>query len=108
MQLTTTSSIEGRTIRSYCGIVSGEAILGAEYFRGTLWFPWQYRWVLKLDSLVERRLPRVRELALATLTIRAKELGADAVIGLNFQYQMMSPRHGLLLVCASGTAVVLS
>jgi uncharacterized protein YbjQ (UPF0145 family) len=107
MQMTTTSSIEGRTIRSCCGIVSGEAILGAEYFSDTF-FPWQYRrWIYRLDFFAGRQLPRVRELALATLTLRAKELGADAVIGLNFQYQMLSPRHGLLLVCASGTAVIL-
>ena len=104
MHLTTTPSIEGRRIMRYCGIVAGEAVLGANVFRDMF---------AGLRDLVggraggyEKELRKARQYALDALAEQAEELDANAVIGIDIDYEVLGEKNGMLMVTASGTAVV--
>jgi uncharacterized protein YbjQ (UPF0145 family) len=103
MIITTTNTIEGRKIVDYRGIVVGEAIMGANIVRD---FFAQITDVVggRSDSY-ESKLREAREVALSELQERAAELGADAVVGVDLDYEVVG--DSMLMVSASGTAVVL-
>lgn len=104
MQLTTTPNIEGKRVTKYCGVIAGEAILGANLFKDL--FAGIRDLVGGRSGTYERELQRAREIALEELTQRAVDLGANAVIGIDIDYEIMGKENGMLMVSASGTAVV--
>jgi uncharacterized protein YbjQ (UPF0145 family) len=104
MIVTTTPHIEGRTITQYCGIVAGEAILGANMFKDM--FAGIRDLVGGRSATYERELQKAREIALKELQERAADLGANAVVGVDLDYEVLGQGNGMLMVSASGTAVV--
>jgi uncharacterized protein YbjQ (UPF0145 family) len=104
MQVTTTPSIEGRRITKYCGIVAGEAILGANVFKDV--FAGIRDLVGGRSATYERELQRARDIALAEMQAKAAEMGANAVVGVDLDYEVLGQGNGMLMVSASGTAVV--
>lgn len=106
MIVTTTPSVEGRTITRYCGVVAGEAILGANFFKDL--FAGIRDIVGGRSGTYERELQKAREIALRELQERAAELGANAVVGVDLDYEVMGQNNGMLMVSASGTAVVIA
>jgi uncharacterized protein YbjQ (UPF0145 family) len=105
MQMTTTPTIEGHRIVRYCGIVAGEAILGANLFKDL--FAGLRDLVGGRSATYERELQRAREIALEELAQRAGELGANAVVGIDIDYEVLGTNNGMLMVSASGTAVAI-
>jgi uncharacterized protein YbjQ (UPF0145 family) len=104
MIVTTTQSIEGKHVVRYLGIVTGEAILGANIFRDL--FAGIRDIVGGRSAAYEKELQRARNIALEELEERATELGANAVIGVDLDYEVLGGGNGMLMVSASGTAVV--
>ena len=102
MIVTTTPSIDGRTISAYKGIVVGEAILGANVFRDL--FASITDIVGGRSGAYEQELGKARNVALSELEDRAAALGADAVVGVDLDYEVV---NNMLMVSASGTAVTL-
>lgn len=105
MIVTTTQSITGKTIREYKGIVAGEAILGANVFRDM--FAGLRDIVGGRSGAYEKELRKGREIALQELEQAARELGADAVVGVDLDYEILGEKNSMLMVSASGTAVVI-
>ncbi|MCI0589452.1 MAG: heavy metal-binding domain-containing protein [Planctomycetes bacterium] len=105
MIVTTTPSVEGKTISQYRGIVTGEAILGANLFKD--FFAGIRDLVGGRSAAYEKVLSDARKVALDELTERASELGANAVVGVDLDYEVLGQANGMLMVSASGTAVVL-
>jgi uncharacterized protein YbjQ (UPF0145 family) len=103
MLLTTTSSIEGKTITQYCGIVAGEAILGANVFKDL--FAGLRDIVGGRSGMYEAELSKAREIALKELEEKAESLGANAIIGIDLDYEVIGQGGSMLMVAASGTAV---
>src|SRR5262249_20197185 len=106
MLLTTTSTLQDRRIDEYKGGVSGEAILGANAFRDM---------VAGIRDIVggrsaayERELQRAKDLAMSEMAERARETGANAVIGIDLDYETVGQNGSMLMVTASGTAVVVA
>jgi uncharacterized protein YbjQ (UPF0145 family) len=104
MDVTTTPSIEGKRITRYCGIVTGEAILGANLFKDL--FAGIRDLVGGRSATYERELQKAREIALRELEERAAQVGANAVVGVDLDYEVLGQSNGMLMVSASGTAVV--
>ena len=102
MIVTTTPSIEGRRIARYHGIVTGEAILGANVFRDL--FAQVRDIVGGRAGAYERELGRAREVALQEMEAKAAQMGAEAVVGVDLDYEVI---NNMLMVTASGTAVSL-
>ncbi|MCX7933054.1 MAG: heavy metal-binding domain-containing protein [Rhodovarius sp.] len=103
MIFTTTSRIEGREIETYLGVVFGDAVLGVNIFKDLLG---GLRDLIGGRSATwERELGRARDAALANLTEQARALGADAVVGLDLDYEVLGGSNGMLMVSARGTAV---
>lgn len=105
MLLTTTPSVEGKNITRYCGVVAGEAILGANLFKDL--FAGIRDLVGGRSATYERELQKAREIALQELQGRASELGANAVVGIDLDYEVIGQNGSMLMVSASGTAVVI-
>ena len=103
MLMTTTPGIEGKRITRYCGIVAGEAILGANIFKDL--FAGFRDMVGGRSATYEKELQTAREIAMAELGQRAKELDANAVVGIDLDYEVLGQGNGMLMVTASGTAV---
>jgi len=101
---TTTPSIEGKRIVDYRGIVTGEAILGANLFKD--FFAGIRDLVGGRSATYERELQRARDIALDEMEDRAIELGANAVVGVDLDYEVLGQSNGMLMVSVSGTAVV--
>ena len=104
MQVTTTPSIEGRKIVKYCGVIAGEAILGANVFKDLLASVRDI--VGGRSATYEKELQRAREIALSELQERAGQVGANAVVGVDLDYEVLGQGNSMLMVSASGTAVV--
>ncbi|HEX6573126.1 MAG TPA: heavy metal-binding domain-containing protein [Steroidobacteraceae bacterium] len=104
MDVTTTPSIEGRRIVRYLGVVAGEAIMGANVFKDL--FAGVRDIVGGRSGTYERELQRAREIALDELEQRARSLGANAVVGVDLDYEVLGQANSMLMVSASGTAVV--
>ena len=105
MIVTTTPSIEGRPIRAYLGIVTGEAIVGAHLFKDL--FASIRDIVGGRSGAYEKTLGEARKMALDELGQTAAALGADAVVGVDLDYEVLGAQNGMLMVTASGTAVKL-
>ncbi len=103
MILTTTPSIEGRPARDYLGVVTGEAILGANVVRD--FFAGIRDVVGGRSGAYEKELRRAREIAMEELQAQARELGADAVVGIDLDYETVGQGGSMLMVSASGTAI---
>ena len=104
MLLSTTPTLEGRKIREYKGVVTGEAILGANVFRDL--FASIRDIVGGRSASYEKVLKDARDMALAELAEEARRLGANAVVGIDLDYETIGAGSSMLMVSASGTAVV--
>jgi uncharacterized protein YbjQ (UPF0145 family) len=103
MILTTTPSIEGRTVAEYRGIVHGEAILGANIFKDL--FAGIRDIVGGRSGAYEQELAKARAIAMEEMAASAVQLGADAVVGIDLDYETVGQGGSMLMVTASGTAV---
>ncbi len=103
MLITTTPSIEGRKIISYLGIITGEAIMGANIMRDI--FASITDVIGGRSGAYEEKLQDARRIALQELEERAARLGADAVVGIDLDYEVIGQSGSMLMVSASGTAV---
>ncbi len=106
MILTTTPSIEGRSITAYLGVVTGDAILGANVFKDV--FAGIRDIVGGRSAAYEAELKRAKEIALKEIGEQAAALGAHAVVGLDLDYETVGQSGSMLMVSASGTAVTLA
>jgi len=104
MLVTTTPNVEGKRITKYLGIVTGEAILGANVFKDV--FAGIRDIVGGRSATYERGLAEARQVAMAEMETRAQELGATAVVGVDIDYEVLGQNNGMLMVAVSGTAVV--
>ncbi len=104
MLLITTPSIEGKKIVSYKGLLTGEAIIGANIFKDM--FAGLRDIVGGRSGSYESVLREAKNTALSELAEQAKNLGANAVIGIDLDYETLGAQNGMLMVTASGTAVV--
>jgi uncharacterized protein YbjQ (UPF0145 family) len=104
MILTTTPSIDGRRIVRYGGVVTGEAILGANIFKD--FFAGIRDIVGGRSAAYEQELRRARSIALTEVRNAAAELGANAVVGIDIDYETVGGQNSMLMVSVSGTAVV--
>jgi len=99
--VTTTPSIEGKTIKDYIGVVTGEAIMGANIFRD--FFASITDIVGGRSAAYEKELSKARKVAMEEMEHQAKDLGGNAVVGVDLDYEVI--RDGMLMVSVSGTAV---
>ena len=104
MIITTTPSVEGKSIKEYKGIVFGEVVAGVDFVRDfaagiTNFFGGR-------SNSYEDELMNARDTALAEMEQRAREKGANAVVGVDIDYEVLGSNNGMLMVSASGTAVV--
>ena len=106
MILTTTPTIEGRTITEYRGVVFGEVIEGVNFIRD---FAASIRNIVGGRSgSYEEELVNARNNAMRELESRAYQVGADAVVGIDIDYEVLGTNGNMLMVTASGTAVKLA
>jgi uncharacterized protein YbjQ (UPF0145 family) len=105
MLLTTTPYIEGKNISDYKGVVVGEAILGTNIFRDM--FAGIRDIVGGRSGAYEKELAKAREIAFSELEQRATELGANAVVGIDIDYEVVGKDGSMMMVSVSGTAVTL-
>jgi uncharacterized protein YbjQ (UPF0145 family) len=105
MLVTTTTTVEGRRIVEYQGLVSGEAILGANIFRDM--FAAIRDVVGGRAGSYEKELKRARDIAIDEMVDEARARGANAVIGVDLDYETVGKEGSMLMVTASGTAVTL-
>ena len=103
MLTTTTNNVDGHTITSYNGIVSAEAILGANLFKDL--FAGVRNIVGGRSAAYEKELRKAQKLALDELEQNAADLGSNAVVGIDLDYETIA--DGMLMVTASGTAVTI-
>ena len=104
MLVTTTPNIEGKRITKYLGVITGEAILGANIFRDM--FAAVRDIVGGRSASYERELGKAREIALEDLEDWAEEVGANAVVGVNVDYESFGQTNGMMMVSVTGTAVI--
>lgn len=103
MITTTTHTVEGRPVEEYLGIVMGEAIIGANIFKD--FFAAVRDVVGGRARAYEDALRSARQEALREMAQRAQELGADAVLGVDIDYEILGKAGSMLMVTSSGTAV---
>jgi uncharacterized protein YbjQ (UPF0145 family) len=104
MILTTTNNIEGKKMVKYLGLVSGDAILGANIFRD---FFASIRDIVGGQSAAyEAKLRKAKDIALGEMREQAKHQGANAIVGIDIDYETIGASSSMLMVSASGTAVV--
>lgn len=106
MIITTTNSVDGRPVREYKGIVMGEAIIGANILKDL--FAAVRDVVGGRAGAYEDALRSARQEALREMANKAQELGADAVIGVDIDYEVLGKAGSMLMVTSAGTAVELS
>jgi uncharacterized protein YbjQ (UPF0145 family) len=105
MIVTTTTLLEGQPVSQYLGVVTGEAIMGANVFRD--FFAGIRDVVGGRSGAYEKELARARNIALAEMEREAGRLGANAVLGVDIDYETINTGNGtMLMVSTSGTAVV--
>ena len=103
MIVTTTAVIEGRPVQDYLGIVTGEVIVGANLFRDV--FAAITDLVGGRSGQYEQVLARARHEAIEEMTEQARQLGGNAVIGVDLDYEVLGSNGSMLMVSVSGTAV---
>lgn len=107
MLVSTTDSVEGRKIAQYLGLVSGDAVMGANMFRDM--FAGLRDIVGGRSGAYEKELKRAKQLAVEEMVEEARELGADAVVGVDLDYEHLGGENrSMLMVSANGTAVKLA
>lgn len=104
--ITTTPTIETHQIVDYLGLVTGEAILGANVFKD--FFAGITDVIGGRSANYERELRKAKELALEEMTVQARQRGADAIVGVDLDFETIGANGSMLMVTASGTAVCLS
>ncbi len=104
MLLTTTNNIEGKTISTYYGMVTGEAIIGANIFKD--FFASITDIVGGRSGAYEKSLKDAKNIAVQEMVDAAKALGANAVIAIDLDYETVGKDSGMLMVSASGTAIM--
>ena len=105
MLITNTDGVEGRQILEYKGIVSGEAILGANLFRD--FFAGIRDIVGGRSGSYEKVLADAKEMAIETMREKAEAMGANAIVAVDLDYEVLGETNSMLMVVANGTAVVL-
>ena len=103
MILSTTNNIDGKPVKDYLGIVSGETIIGANIFKD--FFAGIRDIVGGRSGSYEKVLREAKDIALKEMTDNALRMRADAIIGIYLDYETVGPNGGMLMVTASGTAV---
>lgn len=104
MITTTTDGVDGRTIQSYLGIVAGEAVMGTNIFRDL--FAGIRDIVGGRAGSYEKELRKAKATAIEEMVEQAEKLGADAVVGVDLDYEHLGTGdRSMLMVCANGTAV---
>ena len=103
MIVTTTPSVEGRRITEYKGVVFGEVIAGVNFVKDFV--AGLSNFFVGRSGTYEEELINARQQALAEMEQRAAQLGADAVVGVDIDYEVLGADNGMLMVTASGTAV---
>ena len=103
MIVTTTPGIDGKTIKTYIGIVSGEVIMGTNIVKDL--FAGLRDIVGGRAASYEQELIRAKDMAIEEMKQRAAAVGANAVVGVDLDYEVLGQSNGMLMVSASGTAV---
>lgn len=106
MLLTTTHTIEGRTVVEYKALVTGETIIGANIFKD--FFAGIRDIVGGRSASYEKVLREAKDTAITEMIERARSFGADAIIGIDLDYETLGKDNGMMMVTASGTAVKLN
>jgi len=106
MLMTTTPTLQGQEIREYLGVVTGEAIMGANIVRDL--FAGVRDIVGGRAGAYEESLTNARETAMREMEQRARAMGANAVVGIDLDYETVGSGGSMLMVSASGTAVKLA
>ena len=104
MITTTTPNIEGRRITKYLGVVTGEAVLGANIFRD--FFAGITDIIGGRSGAYEKELRKARDIAFEELRAAARDLGANAVVCIDLDYEVLGEKNGMMMVSVSGTAVL--
>ena len=105
MILSTTPSIEGRTIREYKGVVTGETIIGANFVKE--FFAGIRDVVGGRSGSYERVLREAKDTSMNEMVDRARGMGANAIVGIDIDYETIGANNSMLMVAVSGTAVVI-
>ena len=105
MLITTTPTIEGSKILSYKGVVTGETIIGANVFKDFLAGIRDFIGGRRNGD--EKRLRQAKETSMQEMQDRAAELGANAIVGIDIDYETIGEGNSMLMVAVSGTAVVI-
>ena len=105
MIITTTPQVEGHPVKEYKGVVTGETIIGANFVKD---FFASIRYVIGGRSgSYEKVLREAKETSLQEMAKRAQELGANAIVGVDIDYETVGANSSMLMVATSGTAVVI-
>lgn len=105
MILTTTPTLEGYSIREYKGVVTGETIIGANVFKD--FFAGIRDIVGGRAGSYEKVLRDAKDISLKEMIKRAEDMGANAVVGIDIDYETIGEQGSMLMVTTSGTAVVI-
>jgi uncharacterized protein YbjQ (UPF0145 family) len=103
MIITTTPNLEGKRIETYCGIVVGEAVMGANLFKDI--FATIRDIVGGRSGAYEDELTKARKIGFGELEQEARAMGANAVVGVDIDYEVVGKGGSMLMVSISGTAV---
>jgi uncharacterized protein YbjQ (UPF0145 family) len=106
MLMTTTPTVDGRSISEYHGVVTGEAIIGANFLKDM--FAAVRDFVGGRAGAYEKTLRSARETAFEEMAEAASRLGANAIVGIDIDYEVLGETNGMLMVAVSGTAVTLA
>ncbi|MBQ6203259.1 MAG: heavy metal-binding domain-containing protein [Prevotella sp.] len=105
MILSTTPTIEGHTIREYKGVVTGETIIGANFVKD--FFAGVRDIVGGRSGSYERVLREAKDTSMKEMEDRARDMGANAIVGIDIDYETIGGNNSMLMVATSGTAVVI-
>jgi uncharacterized protein YbjQ (UPF0145 family) len=105
MIITTTNTVEGRTIRDYKGLVTGEAIIGAHVFKDL--FAGLRDIVGGRSDAYEKTIREARETAVHEMQQEAEQLGGNCIVGIDIDYEVVGQGGSMMMVSVTGTAVVL-
>ena len=106
MIVTTTPSLEGHQIVNYLGVVTGETIIGANFVKD--FFAGIRDVIGGRSGSYEKVLREAKDSAMAEMQERAQSMGANAVIGIDLDYETIGANNSMLMVTAAGTAVVIN
>ena len=103
MILTTTATIQGKEVTEYIGVITAENVLGINFVKDI--FGGFTDFFGGRSNTYEAEIKKARDLALQELEVKAKEVGADAVLGVDFDFEVIGSKGTMLMVHVSGTAV---